>query len=50
MQQTSMKGIQSYAWMGGKGDPLGTVQKIEIWSYDQTVYAQPRIWPRKGDA
>ena len=36
--------------MCGKGDPLGTVQEIEIWPYEQIVYAQHRICPRKWDA
>ena len=33
--------------MGGNGDPLGTVQKIEIWLFEQMVYAQPSICSRK---
>ena len=36
--------------MGGEGDPLGNVQEIEIWPYEQTVYVQPRISPTKWDA
>ena len=31
MQQTSTKGVQDLAWLGGKGDPLGIVQEIETW-------------------
>ena len=33
--------------MGGLGDPLGDVQEIWIWPYEQMVYAQPSICPRK---
>ena len=29
---------------------LSTVQKIEIWQYEQIVYAQPKIFPREWDA
>ena len=32
------------------GDPLGTVQEIEIWPCEQLVYAQPGIRPGKWDA
>ena len=46
MQQTSTKGVNDQAWMGGKGDPLEIVQGTEIWSYYQMVYAQTRIRPR----
>ena len=31
--------------MGGEGDPLKIVQEIEIWPYEQMIYAQPRICP-----
>ena len=31
----------------GQCDPLRDVQEIEIWPYEQMVYAQPRICPRK---
>ena len=36
----------SHDWMG-QGDPLGDVQEIEIWPYEQSVYAQPCICPRE---
>ena len=29
--------------MGGQSDPLGIVQEIEIWPYEQMVYAHPSI-------
>ena len=29
--------------MGGEYDALVTVQESKIWSYEQMVYAQPRI-------
>ena len=29
-------------WLGGPGDPLGIVQEIEVWPYEQMVYEQPR--------
>ena len=32
MQQTGTKEIQMNAWLGGKGNPIGIVQKIKIWS------------------
>ena len=28
MQQTDTKGVEDYAGLSGKGDPLGIVQKI----------------------
>ena len=31
------------SWLNGEDDPLGTVQEIEIWPYEQVVYAQPRM-------
>ena len=36
--------------MDGKGDPLGIVQEIEIWPYNQIVQAQTRIPHRGWDA
>ena len=36
--------------MGGDGDPLGIVQEILIWPYEQVVYAQPGIRSRKWDS
>ena len=36
--------------MGGKGDPLGIVQEIWIWPYEQMVYAQPSTCPGEWDA
>ena len=35
--------------LGEEGDPLGIVQKIEIWPYNQILYAQSRIRPREWD-
>ena len=35
--------------MGGIGNPLGLVQEIEIWPYEQIIYAQPRIFPGEWD-
>ena len=43
MQQTSTKCVQDYTRLGGKGDPSGIVQEIEIWTYEHMVYAQPRM-------
>ena len=31
-------------------DPLGIVQEIWIWTYEQGVHAQPRIRPRESNA
>ena len=36
--------------MSGKGDQLGIVQEIAIWPYEQTEYAQARIYPGEWDA
>ena len=36
-------------WLGGQDDPLGIVQEIETWPYEQMVYAQPRIHPVEWD-
>ena len=41
MQQISTEGV------GGQCDPLGNVQEIQIWPYEQMVYAQPSTCPRK---
>ena len=30
-----------------QGDPPGIVQDIEIWPYEQMVYAQPKICPNE---
>ena len=30
MQQTRTKGVQDVAWLGGKGEPLGIVQKLKF--------------------
>ena len=35
---------------GGNADPQGIVQEIEIWLYEQMVYAQPSICPGEYDA
>ena len=39
MQQSNKTRIQEHAWLGGKGDPLGTMRETEISSYWQMVYA-----------
>ena len=36
--------------MGRQKDPLGIVQKIEVWPYEQMVKAQPRICHGEWDA
>ena len=33
--------------MGRQGDPLGDMQEIEIWPYEQMVHAQPSTSPWK---
>ena len=35
--------------LGGQNDPLGTVQEIKIWRYEQMKYAQPWISSREWD-
>ena len=47
MQQTSS---QDKTRLGGKGDPQGIVQKIEIWPWYQMVYTQTRINSGEWDA
>ena len=49
MQQISTKRVYGKAWLGGESDPLGIVQEIEIWPYEQVVYASTRIRPREWD-
>ena len=49
MQQTSIKGVQDLVWLVGNGDLQRIVQETEILTYDQMVYAQTRICPRKWD-
>ena len=36
--------------MGGEGDQPAIVQEIEIWPYEQVVYAQPGICQREWNA
>ena len=36
-------------WLGGQSDSLGIVQEIELWPYEQMVYAQPKICPGEWD-
>ena len=40
MQHTGTKGKQDKARLGRKGDPLGIVQEIKIWPYNQMLCAQ----------
>ena len=47
MQPISTERVQDKTRLGGQGDPLGNVQEIEIWPYEQMVYAQPSARPRK---
>ena len=49
MQQTNMKRVQDEAWLGKKGDLLGSVQEIKIWPYTQIVYVQTKIRLREWD-
>ena len=43
------KGMQAKIRLGRVGESLATVQEIEIWSYEQMVYAQTRIPPGECD-
>ena len=43
MLQTSTKGIQEYAWLGKKGDPLGTMQQTKVWTCWQMIYTNQNI-------
>ena len=47
MQQTSTEGVSDETWLGGHGNLQGNVQEIKIWPYEQIVFAQPSICPRK---
>ena len=49
MQQTGTKRVLDKTWLGGKGDPQGTEQEIEIWLYYQMIYVQNRIHPGEWD-
>ena len=44
MLQMITKGLQDQAELSGKGDSLGIVQAIEIWTYYKIVYACPVGW------
>ena len=46
MYQTWTELVQEKIWLGGKDDPLGTVQVIEFWPYYQMLHIQTRIRPR----
>ena len=48
-QQTQKEYKTRHNWVS-EGDPLGTVQGIKFWPYNQMVYTQTRIRPRKWDA
>ena len=36
--------------MSKQGDPLGIMQEVKVWPYEQMVCAQPRICAREWDA
>ena len=38
IKQTSTKGIYDKARLGGIGDPLKVVKKIEFWLYYKMIY------------
>ena len=50
MLQPSTKSELDKTRQDEKGDPLGIVQEIEICTYNQIVFAQTGIHPRKWDA
>ena len=50
MQQISTERLLDQARLCGQSDPLGIVQGVEAWPYEQMVYAQPRICSREWDA
>ena len=45
MLQISTERVYDKARLGGQGDSLGIMQEIEVWTYEQMIYAQPRICP-----
>ena len=42
MQQASTKEVPDYTRLSGKGDPLGIVQKIQIWPYYKLFIYKPK--------
>ena len=36
-------------WVGGKGEPLGTMPEVKIWPYCQIIYAINWIFPKQWD-
>ena len=46
MQQSGTERVLKQAWLGGKGDPLGTVPVTKILPHLQVVHAQTRNCPR----
>ena len=50
MQQISRKGVSGETQLGGKDNPFGIDQEIEIWPYYEMVYAQTRINQRGWEA
>ena len=50
MLQVSTERAYDKTWLGGQGDPLGIVPEIEVWLYEQMLYAQPWTCPEERDA
>ena len=50
MQQIRTDGVLDSKRLGGIVDPLGNRREIEIWPYEQMVYAAPSISPVEWDA
>ena len=43
MQQISTERVWDKTILGEQVDPLGIGQKIEIWPYEQMIYAHPNV-------
>ena len=50
MQRISAKRVYDKTWLSRESNPLGMVQKMLIWPYEQVLHAQPRIHPGEWDA
>ena len=50
MQQITPERVYDLTRLGREGDSLGFVLEIEVWPYEEMVYAQRRICPGEWDA
>ena len=50
MIECNKLGVEDYAWLDWKGDPLGIVLEFKSWPFNQMVNAQARTRPIGWDA